>query len=509
VLILVIACINFMNLATARSTTRAREVGLRKVVGSSRSLLISQFIAESIFLSLFALVIAVIIVYLLLPAYNNLIRMDLVFDIFSSGRIIPLLILLAVFVGILAGTYPAFVLASFRPTAVLKAEMKTGSRKSFLRSLLIVLQFTVSIVILLGTLTVNRQLNFMQKKDPGFGKERVLVVHRSDALQESIDAFKQDISQHANILSVANCTHIPSGNYWNNAHWLEGWDRSNVITIWTCYSSYDYDNAMDLEILQGRFFDRNMPTDSFAVIVNQATLKSLAIEDPLNTRFEEPNDEGGVERYYPIIGVVKDFHFQSMHEEIQPMAIHFMRGNWEGVLTIKLGGGSMPATVDFVRQAWEEFNTGYPFEYSWLDDEFGKLFETERRTSKILLVFSILSIFISCLGLLGLISYSTNQRTKEIGIRKTMGASVNIVMLLLSRETVRLLGIATAISIPAYFGIRAWLQNFAYHISFNPAIFLLALALVAIIVLIIALLTVSYTSYRAATANPAQSLRVE
>ena len=235
----------------------------------------------------------------------------------------------------------------------------------------------------------------------------------------------------------------------------------------------------------------------------------VGINDPLNTRFEEPSDEGGVERYYPIIGVVKDFHFESMQQEISPMIIHFMRGNYEGVIVFKLGGGNIPATVDFVKQKWEEFDTGYPFEYSWLDDEFGKLFETERRTASILMVFSILSILISCLGLLGLISYSTAQRTKEIGIRKTMGASVNIVMMLLSKETVRLLAIATALSIPAYFGIKTWLQNFAYTINFNPGIYAIALILVAAFVLIIALITVSYISYRAAIANPAESLRVE
>jgi len=509
ILILIIACINFMNLATARSTTRAREVGIRKVVGSTRTMLISQFNTESVFLTLISMFFAVIMVYLLLPGYNNLIRLDLDFDIFSNGLIIPLLILFAIFVGLLAGIYPALVLASFKPVSVFKAKTQTGSRKNLLRSLLIVMQFTVSIVILLGTITVNRQLNYMQKKDPGFGKEKVLVLHRSDALQGKIDAFKQDISQNANIISVANSTHIPSSKYWNNAHWLEGWDRSNIITLWTCYTSYDFDKAMDLKIIQGRFFDRSMPSDSLGIVVNEATLRSLGIEDPLNTRFEDPDDDGGVYRYYPIIGVVKNFHFESMHEEIQPMAIHFMQGNFEGVIVIKLGDGNITATVDFVKRTWEEFNSGYPFEYTWLDDEFGKLFETERRTASILLIFSILSIFISCLGLLGLISYSTNQRTKEIGIRKIMGASVNIVMLLLSKEIVSLLAISTLLSVPSYFGLKAWLQNFAYTIPFNPAVFAALLILVAVFVLMIALLTVSYMSYRAATANPANSLRVE
>jgi putative ABC transport system permease protein len=509
ILVLIIACINFMNLATARSTTRAREVGLRKVVGSSRSLLITQFLTESVFLSIFALIIAVIIVYLLLPGYNNLIRLDLDFSIFSSNWTIPVLILFAIIVGLLAGSYPAFVLASFKPVAVFKTETRGGSSKSFLRNLLIVLQFTVTIVILLGTYIVNRQLTYMQKKDPGFGKENVLLVHRSDALKQKIDAFKEEISQHANIISAANSTQVPSQQYYENTHWLEGSDRSDLFTLPTCYTSYNFDQALDLEIMEGRYFSREMPTDSFAIIVNEAALKAFNITDPLNTRFYNPGENGEPDEFIPIIGVVKDFHFESMHEEIHPMAIHFMNGNYEGVLVIKLGNGNIPATVDFVKQTWEDFGVEHPFEYSWMDDTFDTIFETERRTGQILTIFSLLSMLLSCLGLLGLISYTTNQRTKEIGIRKTMGASVNIVMFLLSKETLRLLGISALISIPAYFGVRAWLQNFAFHIDFNALVYALVLLGVTLVVLILALLTVSYNSYIAATANPAESLRVE
>ena len=252
-----------------------------------------------------------------------------------------------------------------------------------------------------------------------------------------------------------------------------------------------------------------MPTDSFGVVVNEATIKAYDIKDPLNTRFYTPEKNGEISQYFPIIGVVKDFHFQSMHEEIRPMAIHFLRGNYGRLVTIKLGNGNLTETLDYVNRIWEEFISDYPFEYSWLDDEFASMFETEKRTGQILGVSSILSIFLSCLGLLGLISYTTNQRIKEIGIRKTLGASVNIVMLSLSRETLRLLMISALLSIPAWFGIRAWLQNFAYHIDFNIILFAGALLGVTMMVLIIAILTVSYNSYKAATANPAQSLRVQ
>ncbi len=507
ILILIMACINFMNLATARATARAREVGLRKVVGSSKSLLVFQFLTESIFLSLFSLLVAIVIVYLLLPGYNNLIHLELDFNLLENYAL-PLLFLLALIVGVMAGTYPAFVLASFKPVDVLKSELQSGSSRSILRSLLVVVQFTVVIIILLGTSFVSRQLNFMQKKDLGFEKNNVLVIRRSDALGDRIDAFKQELNQHANIKAAAYTTHIPSSDYWNNVHWLEGQDMSNTILLMTSYVSYDFEEALDLELVEGRFFNREMGIDTFGIVINEAAVKTLALSDPLNTRFIEPGDQDELV-YYPIIGIVRNFHYESMHEDIHPMAIHFMRGNWEGYLVVRVGDGNIPETLEYVRQLWDDFSTEYPFEYIWMDDEFNKLFESERRTAQILLVFSILSIFISCLGLLGLIFYSTSQRTKEIGIRKSMGASANNIVLMLSRETLTLMGIATLLSVPAYFGINRWLQNFAYHIHFNLGLYFLILLLAAIIVLIIALLTVSYQSYRAAIANPADSLRVE
>jgi len=510
ILILVIACINFMNLATARATTRAREVGLRKVVGSHRSLLVYQFLAESIFLSLFSLVIAVVLVYLLLPAYNNLIRLDLVFSIFSKGYNIPLLILLALFVGIVAGIYPALILASFKPVTVLKTELQAGSSKSFLRNMLVVLQFAATIVILLGTSIAGRQLNFMQRKDLGFDKNNILVIRRADVMGDRVDAFKQEILQHANINGVANSTHFPSTKYWNNAHWIEGQDLSNTLLLMTCYNSYNIEEALGLELVDGRFFSREMPTDSFAVVINESAVQTLAISDPLNTRFLIPaNTGGGEDQYLPVIGVVKDFHYESMREDIHPMIMHFMPGNFGGYVIARFGGGDVTETLRYIQQIWEDFSTDFPFEYVWLNDEYNQLFEPEKRSAQILLVFSILSIFISCLGLLGLISYSTSQRTREIGIRKSMGASSDIIVMMLSRETLTLMGIATLLAVPAYFGINRWLQNFAYHIGFNIGVYFLILMIVSFVILFIALLTVSYQSYRASIANPARSLRAE
>ncbi len=508
ILMLAMAGVNFMNLATARSTTRAREVGLRKVVGSRRRQLVVQFLTESVLLSLIALVLAVVMVYLFLPAYNNMIQLRLDFDIFQESWIIPLLIVFAILVGMAAGSYPAVILASFKPAAVFSSE-RSSAGKNLLRSILIVLQFTVTIVILIGTIVVNRQLNYMQNKDMGFDKENILLVHRSDVLEGRIDAFKEQLEQHANVLSAANATSIPTRQYSDNAHWLEDWDWGQIFTLASSRVSYDFDRAMGLEMVSGRFFSRDMPSDSLAVVVNEATVRALGLEDPLNTRFKEPDENGEDVTFKRIIGVVKDFHFASMDAEIGPMAMHFMRGNREGFITIRLGEGSQTETLAMVERTWNEFTNDAPFMYSWMDEEFDNLFATEKRTSLILLVFSFLSIFITCLGLLGLISYTTNQRTREIGIRKIMGASVQIVMRLLSREVVNLLIISGLISIPAFFGARAWLQKFAYHIHFQAGIYFVVLLLVCLVVLLLALLTVSVHSYRAATANPAESIRSE
>ena len=510
IMVLVIAGINFMNMATAQSSSRSKEVGLRKVVGSRKSQLISQFLTESVVLSLLALVVAVILVYVLLPGYNNLIRMDLEFNLFDHSWLLPLLVLFAILIGVFSGGYPAFVLASFKPSAVLSSNKGAGGRnKGILRNLLIVMQFTTTIVIILGTVVVNRQLTFMQNKETGFEKENVLVVHRSEVLGNRIDAFKEEVTSHSNVINAAHSTHIPSGGFMGNAHWLEGRGREDIFTLATYRTSYDFDKALDLELVQGRFFSRNMPTDSVGVVVNEAALRVLGIDDPLNARFFQPSYVGNPDEFMPIIGVVKDFHFESMSTEIKPMAIHFMDGNQNGKLIFKLGSGSKRETLAYIQDRWETITAEHPFEFTWMDEEFGKLFDDERKTGQLLAIFSILSILITCLGLLGLISYATSQRRKEIGIRKIMGASINIVMTLLSRETSLLLGLSALLSIPAYFGIRAWLQKFAYHLNFHWGFYFLVLILVALIVLILAVLTVSIHSYRAATANPVESLRYE
>ena len=378
-----------------------------------------------------------------------------------------------------------------------------------LRKLLIVTQFTTTIVILLGTVVVNRQLNYMQRKDPGFGRDNVLVVHRAEVLGGSIDEFKEQLNAHSNVVIASSSTHFPAGGFWGNAHWIVGRGRDDIFTMATYRSSYDFEKALDLELVHGRFFSRDISTDSVGVVVNEAALKVLGIEDPLNTRFFQPSYHGYEDEFMPIIGVVKDFHFESMQNEIKPMAIHFMDAGFPGKLVVILGEGNRRQTLSFIQDKWEELTLEHPFEYTWLDEEFSKLFDDEKNTGQLLAIFSILSIAVTCLGLIGLISYATSQRRKEIGVRKIMGASIRLIMSLFSKETSILLSISTVLSIPAYFGVRAWLQKFAYHLNFQWGLYFLVLLGVSLVVLLLALLTVSFHSYRAAAANPVESLRYE
>ncbi|MFC2121317.1 ABC transporter permease [Bacteroidota bacterium] len=507
-LILVVACINFMNLSTARSTRRAREVGIRKVVGSKRIHLIYQFLTESIVLSFISLILAVTIVKLLISNFNNLIETSLSFNPFGSIYLILTLVILALFVGILSGIYPAFVLASFRPIKVLKGKIQSGGRSGKMRHVLVVIQFVITIIILLGTLVVFNQLKFMQNKDLGFEKEDVLVLSRMDKLGNQMEAFKHELLKQPNIINVSNSRHLPGTIFSNNAHFLEGKTFNDIYLLMQTAAGYEFADVLEMEMAEGRFFSKDFPTDSFAAVINESTARSLELENPLESRFMFPGNNGEI-RYMPIIGVVKDFHFESMNNEINPVIFHFMRGNYGGYLCMKLQEGNNQKTIEYLEQTWNDFVPGYPCEYFWLENEFDKIFKPEKQTSKILIVFSIFSIFISCLGLFGLILFSTSQRLSEIGIRKTLGSSVSEIVLLLYRETLILMGIATIIAIPSYFIVTDWLNKFTFRFNFNYGIFFIYLIIISVFTLTIALLTISYQSIKAANSNPAEALRHE
>ncbi len=504
-LILVVASINFINLATARSVNRSLEVGVRKLLGSPRSSLITQFLTESTILSITSLVLAIIIAVLLMPSFNNLINSTLVFNPFGSIALILALLGLGILVGVLAGLYPAIALASTKPVVVLKGSRGGTGGKGRLRKILVVLQFSVTLIILTCTTTAYRQLSFMQDKDLGFVKENVFVVNNGHLLGDQYEAFKSELKSLSSIQEVARSFNLPGTIFSNNAHWVEGHGADEIFTLMSTSVSFEWDQVMGLEIVEGRFFDINRPTDSAGVILNEAAVKELQLENPTESRMWLPPGEGREASFMPILGVVKDFHFESMQNPIGPAILHPIRTGSNGYISIKTNGLDNAEVMQFVAETWSTFAPEYPLDSFWLEDFFDRIFSSEEKTSRILLVFSILSILISCLGLLGMISFATLSRTKEIAVRKTYGSSITQVVLLLFKETYILLLISTALAIPSFFLINNWMQNFAYRIDFDLISFTLTLFGVALGILIFAAATITQEAVKAAKANPAEA----
>lgn len=504
-LILVVASINFINLSTARSVGRSKEVGIRKLLGSSRASLIIQFLTESILVSLISLILAIIAASLLMPLFNNLVQSSLVFNPFSSISLILILLALGILVGIFAGLYPAIVLATTQAATVLKGSLSGTSNRGRLRKVLVVLQFAVTLIILTSTTTAYRQLKFMQNKDLGFDKEDVLIVNSGQFLGNQYEAFRTELMSQANIQQVARSRHLPGEIFSNNGHFLEGHGPDEIYTLMSTSVSFEWDEVMGLEMVEGRFFDIERSTDSSGVIINEATMRELQIEKPLETRFWFPAQNGGEIHFIPIIGVVKDFHFESMQQPIGPAILYPIGSDADGYICIKTNGEANSDVMQFVDETWSSMAPNYPLDSFWLEDFFDSIFRSENQTSQILLIFSILSIIISCLGLLGLISFATILRTKEIAIRKTYGSSIMQIVMLLFKETYVLLVISTALAIPAYFLINKWMQNFAYRINFDMIGFAITLLAIAIGILIVAALTISQEAIKAAKANPAEA----
>ncbi|HEC43124.1 MAG TPA: FtsX-like permease family protein [Bacteroides sp.] len=509
IFILTIACINFMNLSTARSSNRAREVGMRKVFGSSKALLASQFLWESIFLVGIAMLTAIVLVSLLLPSFNNLVGLDLSANYPSSYLVIPLLIGLVVIVGLLSGSYPAFYLSSFKPLSVISGELATGMKTGWLRNVLVILQFVISIGIIISTMVVGRQINFMLKKDLGYVKEQMLVIDRIGAVgTDHIQTFKQEVGRLTGVLASSN--HTMKMGYTNNsnAYMIEGQPGEQTPVLATNWVDFDYAETYKLEVVLGRFLSADIASDSTNVVVNEAALRAFNLEDPLSIRLIQPAIMDQEKVYHQIVGVVKNFHFESLHEEIQPyIFIHKNTGmNWGGHLTVRLKTDDISSTIKEIENLWLEFSNNQPFEYSFVDKDFEVIYSEEVRTGKIFGVFSLLAILVACLGLLGLSSYSTEQRTREIGIRKAMGADVPAIVRLLSKETIILVLIATVIAVPlSWYFMSNWIEAFAFRITMGPGVFIIPF----LGALLVALITVSFQSVSAALKNPADSLRHE
>ncbi|MFW5707742.1 MAG: FtsX-like permease family protein [Bacteroidota bacterium] len=502
-LILIIGAINFMNLSTAQATKRAREVGVKKVTGSSRGLLMAQFLTETIFLALLAMMLAVLLAELALPFLNPLLDIKLTINYFSPWYTIPVLLLSAIVIGILAGIYPAFYLSSFNPIKVLKGRIKKGNDLLTLRRVLTTLQFAISVILIIGTLIMHRQINFMLNKDLGFDKEEVVVIRRAGVLGEQINSFKNEMLTLPGVVSAAASTAVPGHENNNNGHMIKGRPEETFI-LQTNWVDYDYLETYGLEIDQGRFFDPQFMTDRQACLINQQAVKNFAMDDPLAIRFMDGDSS---QPEMPVIGVVKDFHFESLHSKIRPYILKFKNEdmNW-GYLSVRLKPGSPQATLEQINDIWASYTQQEPMLYFFLDEELQRLYGEEKQNARLSLIFTALAIVIASLGLFGLTAFTVAQKTREIGIRKTFGASKLDIWFMVAKEILILIAISTAIGWPLIYWIAEnWLQNYHYRISLNPMDFFQGL----IIATLIALTTISYRTLKAASINPSLSLRYE
>jgi putative ABC transport system permease protein len=505
--ILCIACINFMNLATARSSTRAKEVGIRKVVGAERKELIRQFLGESLIYSIFSLAIALLFVRFALPFVESLSGREMALSLAEMPWLLPSVIGLVILVGLVAGSYPALFLSSFRPAQVLKGNLKAGSTNSRLRSFLVVTQFIISISLIIGTGIILGQLNFMKNKSLGFEKKNTLVVEIKDRnMQQSLDSIKSDIRKIPGVLSVSSSSLVPGQEPSVQPFIPEGYTEKQAQLMESFTVDHDFFPTLGMEIVKGRNFSPEYRTDiSNAAIINETAAKRYNWEDPIGKTIQAPSDEVGKWQTYTVVGVLKDFHRTSLHSVIAPQIIGNNPSNFD-TLAIKIHPENSEGTLRFLREKWKDVDPIRPFEFLYLDAMIDKLYGAEERLSDIFSSFSVFAIFIACLGLFGMASFAAEQRTKEIGIRKVLGASVPGVVVLLSKDFLKLIVVANIIAWPlAYFGMSKWMENFAYKSGIALWVFLYT----GILAVGIALATVSYQSIKTALLNPIDAIKYE
>jgi len=504
VFILVIACVNFMNLSTARSARRAQEVGIRKVLGAQRLQLIRQFIGESVLLSLLALIIALVLVHLLLPQFNLLSGKALEMD-YRSNWLVPALAVIVLFVGLAAGGYPAFLLSSFRPVAVLTGALKTGASHSVLRKVLITFQFSISILMMAGTAVVFSQLEFMKNKRLGFESEHLAVVRMPD--EEAVNgypAYKTAVLQYPEIQQVSTSSSVPGTQVSLNLLTPEGVPPDQSPVFHTIWADFDFVETMEIELAAGRTFDTAFATDSSACLINETAVRALGWEDPIDKTFRFAGSSETAPSHR-VIGVMKDFHQNSLRQPIEPLMILF---NAPGpFMVIRIRGEDLQRGLEILQDQWRLTYPNHPaMEISFLGANLAQLYTAEQRLGNVFIAGAALSMLIACLGLLGLSSYMAEQRTREIGIRKVLGATISNVMVLLSADFTKLVLLAFVIGAPVgYYVMQAWLEDFPYRIEPGLGLFFLA----GLAALLVAWLTVGYQAFKAATANPADAVKGE
>jgi putative ABC transport system permease protein len=503
VIILLIACINFMNLATARSLRRAREIGVRKVVGAGKRQLIAQFIGESLLVSLFAVCLSILIVVLLLPGFNALTEKHLAID-FANPYFLLTILGLTLITGIVSGSYPALFMSSLKPIVVLKGLLKFKSGATYFRKALVVFQFALSIILILGMIIIYRQIDYIHNKNLGFAKEDLLYMPLEGELQKSYITFKEELAKQPGIQSVSASQSSPleTGSSTQSVSW-PGKDTTQMILFSTNPVSYDYLKTMGIQLVGGRDFNTAYSLDTMNYLVNEAAVRKIGYKDPVGKELTLWGDKG------TIIGVMKDYHHNSLHVPIEPLILRLYKNSWNsywGNVIIRTEHGKTKQAIASMEKMYKQFNPGFPFKYYFTDDEMLKNYKAEYTVSKLSRYFAFLAIFISCLGLFGLVTFTAEQKTKEIGIRKVLGASVTGIVRMLSKDFLRLVFIAAIIAFPvAWWAMHKWLADFAYRIDIGWWVF----AVTGVAAVLIALVTISFQAIKAAIANPVKSLRTE
>jgi putative ABC transport system permease protein len=499
IFILLIACINFMNLSTARSASRAKEVGLRKTLGSVRSTLIAQFLSESFAYTLISTMLAIVAVYLLLPAFNLLSAKELVFSSMLTPIMATGVVAIFLIVSLLAGSYPAFYLTSFNPVDVLKGKVKSGMKSKGVRSALVVVQFTISITLIISTMIVYNQLSYLQEKNIGLDKQNVLVLRNTRRLAGNMDAFKESLNSRTG-LKASYTNNVFPGVSNTTVFRTAGTDQDRIMGAY--FADYDHLDVLKIELKDGRFFSKDFPSDSTACVINEAAVKELGwTTDIFNQKLTNYNAEKPFDMQ--VVGVVKDFNFESFKSKVRPLVIQLTKQ--ANSMLIRYEGPAKDAVAK-VEEQWKTIAANEPFEYAFLDQNFDELFREEQRLGQLFTVMTGIAIFVACLGLLGLASFTAEQRTKEIGIRKVMGATVTSVNTLLSKEFMILVGISFVVAAGfAWYIMDSWLGGFAYRIELGMSVFLIGGAIAAAI----AWLTVSFHFIKAARSNPSDALRYE
>ena len=507
IFILLIACVNFMNLSTARSSNRAREVGVRKVLGSSRSYLIAQFLTESILVTLIGAVIAVFLAWLLLPVFNQLSGKELAVTPQVISWLVPSLVIIVIVIGCLAGSYPALFLSGFQPIEVLKGKLAAGFKGGTLRSFMVVFQFSISIFLIIGTLVIYNQLNYIQGKDLGYSRDHILIVKNTAMLGTAAKTFKQEVKQLSGVENATLTMALPNMGYGSSDVIFKDPvidpKRAVITQIWPV--DEDYSNTLGIKMLKGRFFSKDMATDSAGLVINESAAKMLGFVNPLNQDLYSPADNMAKKlNKQHIIGVMKDFNFRSLRENVTPMM--FRLNEDRGALSIRIKSANVSLVLSQIKNKWKGLSPNQQFTYSFMEEDFDAIYRSEQRMGKISISFTSLAIIIACLGLFGLAAYSAEQRTKEIGIRKVLGASMSVIVGMLTKDFIKLVVIAILIASPfGWWAMHGWLQTFAYRINISWWI----IAAAGLTAVVIAFITISFQSIKAALTNPVKSLKSE